>query len=47
MPLDPQTQTLLERLKAIDFRLTRGLTPVQVRAWYCSPSVPAEWSRAE
>jgi acetyl esterase len=32
MPLDPQTQTLLERLKAIDFRLTRGLTPMQVRA---------------
>lgn len=31
MPLDPQTQTLLERLKAIDFKLTRDLTPVQAR----------------
>ncbi len=31
MPLDPQTQTLLERLKAINFRLTRDLTPVQAR----------------
>lgn len=31
MPLDPQTHVLLERLKAIDFVLTRNVTPVQAR----------------
>lgn len=31
MPLDPQTAALVERLKAIDFVLTRNVTPVQAR----------------
>lgn len=31
MPLDPQTHALLERLKAIDFVLTRNVTPMQAR----------------
>lgn len=31
MPPDPQTQAILERLKAIDFVLTRNVTPVQAR----------------
>src|SRR5579872_2939186 len=31
MPLDPQTYAVLMRLKAIDFALTRNLTPQQAR----------------
>ncbi|MHB8595601.1 MAG: alpha/beta hydrolase [Ktedonobacteraceae bacterium] len=31
MPLDPQTHAVLKRLKAIDFTLTRDLTPLQAR----------------
>ncbi len=31
MPLDPQTHAVLKRLKAIDFALTRNLTPLQAR----------------
>lgn len=31
MPLDSQTQTMLKRLKAIDFTLTRNMTPEQAR----------------
>lgn len=31
MPLDPQTQAVLERLNAINFALTRDMTPVQAR----------------
>lgn len=31
MPLDPQTQVVLERLKAMNFVLTRNMTPAQAR----------------
>src|SRR5947209_8296870 len=31
MPLDPQTQSLLTRLNAINFSLTRGMTPERIR----------------
>ncbi len=31
MPLDPQTQIVLERLKAMNFVLTRNVTPTQAR----------------
>ncbi|HXR66671.1 MAG TPA: alpha/beta hydrolase [Ktedonobacteraceae bacterium] len=31
MPLDPQTHTILKRLNAIDFTLTRDMTPEQAR----------------